>query len=170
MGALNSRCRGHRAAGFTLVELGITLAIGGILVMLAVPSLTTLIVTQQVRTGATDLQGSLYFARSEALKRGANVEIIPVGDDWKNGWKVQLADGTLLRTQPALNPRLSAISVTTGTKVVYRSDGHVTTAPATMIVRAADNAGVAARCVAVDLSGRPTLTTDTDGNPGNGCN
>ena len=72
--------------------------------MLAVPSLTTLIVTQQVRTGAADLQSSLYFARSEALKRAANVEVVPVGDDWKNGWKVQLADGTVLRNQPALNP------------------------------------------------------------------
>jgi type IV fimbrial biogenesis protein FimT len=170
MGALSRMHRGHRAAGFTLVELGITLAIAGILLMLAVPSLTTLIVTQQVRTGAADLQSSLYFARSEALKRAANVEVVPVGDDWKNGWKVQLADGTVLRNQPALNPRLSAMSVTTGAKVVYRSDGHVTTAPATMIVRAADSAGVAARCVAVDLSGRPTLTTDSDGNPGNGCN
>ena len=89
-----------------------------------------LIQTQHVKTGASDLQTALLFARSEALKRAADVDVVPVANDWKAGWKVQLADGTLLRAQPALNGQLASMAVDAGAKITYRSDGHVSAAPA----------------------------------------
>jgi len=156
--------------GFTLIELLVTVSIVAILVTLALPPMRNLIQTQHVKTGASDLQTSLLFARSEALKRAADVEVVPVANDWKGGWNVQLADGTVLRTQSALNSQLAAMAVAAGTKVTYRSDGHVSAAPAAVTVRIALNPNVTARCVAVDLSGRPTVIVDTDGNPANGCN
>jgi hypothetical protein len=39
-----------------------------------------------------------------------------------------------------------------------------------MIVRVSGNSQVTARCVRLDLSGRPSLLIDSDGNPANGCN
>ena len=153
-------------SGFTMIEMMITLAVAGVLALLAAPAMTTLIQTQQARTAASELHGALNFARSEALKRGVSIEVVPVSGDWKNGWRVQLADGSSLRSWPALNPNLA--SITTGT-ITYRADGHTTAAPSAMVVRSASNTQVTARCVFVDLSGRPALIADTDANPGNGC-
>ena len=157
-------------AGFTLIEMMITLAIAAILILLAAPAMTTLIQTQQVRTAAADLHSALNFARSEALKRAASVEVVPVSGDWKNGWVVQLADGTRLRAWPALNAQLASMpgSGESG-RIAYRSDGHAGAAAPALVVRSTANPQVAARCLTVDLSGRPALTTDSDGNADNGC-
>lgn len=171
--------------GFTLVELMITVVIVGVLASLATPAMQHLILTERVRSATTDLQTALYFARSEAIKRATNVDVVPCkqgvlsctcgqsgfpacnssGNDWTNGWLVQLGTATL-RSQDALNDQLSAMP---GATFSYRSDGRVTATPATMILRTG-NAEVTARCLSIDLSGRPNVVQDTDGIPSNGCN
>lgn len=155
----------RRWAGFTLVELMITVVIVGVLASIAVPSMQQLILTQNVRTGASDLQTALYFARSEAIKRAANVDIVPCSSkfpptcgtgspDWTKGWVVQVGGGgAILRTQNALSDQLSTM---TGTTITYRSDGRVTSTPAT-IAFTTSNTKVAARCIKIDLSGRPNV-------------
>ena len=170
VGVLADPSRRARTLGFTLIELLVTVSIVAILITLALPPMRNLIQTQHVKTGASDLQTALLFARSEALKRAADVDVVPVGNDWKAGWNVQRSDGTLLRAQRALNSQLASMPVEAGDKITYRSDGHVSTAPAAITVRMALNPDVTARCVVVDLSGRPSVTADTDGNPANGCN
>ena len=159
-----------RADGFTLIELVVTVAIVAILATVVMPPLRDLILTQHVRTGATNLQTALFYARSEAVKRAANVDVVPVSSDWKSGWKVQLSDGTVLRAQAAMDDQLTSMPVSAGSKITYQSDGHVSAAPPAMIVRMSSNSKVTARCVTVDLSGRASVVADTDGNPLNGCN
>jgi type IV fimbrial biogenesis protein FimT len=163
----NRRNRGP-TAGFTLVELVVTVCVVAVLLTLAVPSLVNLSLNQAVRGAASDLQTSLNFARSEAITRAANVDVVPVSSDWKNGWTVQLTDGTVLRRESALNTQLDSMAAST---VTYQSDGHIPPpVPAQMIVRVASNSQVTARCVRLDLGGRPSLLIDADGNPANGCN
>ena len=160
--------RRDKHAGFTLTELLITVSIAAILLTLAVPSFTNLILTQNVRAGATDLQTSLIFARSEAIKRAESVSMIPTGGNWKNGWTVQLADGTVLRNEAPLNAELGSMS---GSTISYQSDGHLPPpAPRTIKLYMPANSQITARCLVVDLSGRPSLLVDSDGNPANGCN
>lgn len=156
----------QRGSGFTIIEMMVTLAVAAALILLAAPAMSTLIQNQQARTAASELHGALNFARSEALKRGVSIDIVPASGDWKNGWTVQLPDGTALRSWPPLNPNLASITTAT---ITYRPDGHTTAAAAAMVVRSASNTQVTARCVSADLSGRPALVTDTDGNAGNGC-
>ena len=167
MGQMISR-RPEAYAGFTLTELLVTVSIISILLTLAVPSFNNLILAQNVRTSAADLQTSLIFARSEAIKRAADVNMVPASGDWKNGWTVQLGDGTVLRREAALNTQLASMA---GGTITYQSDGHIPPPVIpTIKVYVSGNAHVAARCLAIDLGGRPSLVVDNDGNPANGCN
>lgn len=169
MGKLSTLPAGDGGGGFTLIELLVTVSVIALLTTLALPSMTNLIQTQHVKTGASDLQATLFFARSEALKRAANVEVVPAANDWKGGWNVQLGDGTVLRSQLPLNKLLTSMAVTAGTKITYQPDGHVSAAPPAIVVRVSTNPKVKARCVVTDLSGRPSVISDSDGDPSNGC-
>lgn len=61
--------------GFTLIELIITLTIMGILTALAAPGMSNFIKDQRLSGQINDFVGDLNFARSEAIKRSANITI-----------------------------------------------------------------------------------------------
>ena len=154
-----------RSKGFTLVELVVTVTIVGVVAALAVPSMRQLYLTQQVRGAAADLQSTLYYARSEAIKRAVDVRVIPTSNDWRQGWIIQLASGgAALRSQSALSDQLSAVA---GGTVTYRSDGRLTAVPGAIAFRTSDTS-IEARCVIVDLSGRPSVVYASD-SASDGC-
>jgi type IV fimbrial biogenesis protein FimT len=144
----------RRTGGFTLVELVTVVTIIGILAALAVPSLRQLYLTQQIRGAAAELQTSLYYARSEAVKRAADVQVVPTSNDWAQGWTVQLASGgTVLRKQSALSDQLSSAS---GSTLTYRNDGRLSGGTVTVTFKT-PTTSIPSRCVIVDLSGRPAV-------------
>ncbi|ASU37743.1 hypothetical protein hmeg3_05155 [Herbaspirillum sp. meg3] len=78
-------------AGFTLPELLIVLCIIGILLAAGVPSFRAYLQTQQVITASSQFLFALNLARSEAIQRGARVDLAPRdGLRWENGWVVFL--------------------------------------------------------------------------------
>jgi len=68
---LNSRPRVW--LGFSLIELMITLAVLGMMFMIALPSMGTWLQNTQIRTSADAMQAGLQLARAEALKRNTTV-------------------------------------------------------------------------------------------------
>jgi prepilin-type N-terminal cleavage/methylation domain-containing protein len=82
-----------RSNGFSLIELLITIVIAAILVGLAVPEFNALIRRNSVEASTNVLRSSFSFARSEAIKRAANVSVIPIGA-WTGGWQIILDNGT----------------------------------------------------------------------------
>lgn len=69
----------HRAprltAGFTLIELMVTLVVAAILLAIAIPSFTYLTVSNKLTTSANSLVSNLAIARMAAVKRNADVGI-----------------------------------------------------------------------------------------------
>ena len=83
------------AAGFTLLEALVVLAVLGVLVSLGVPTITSLHAKHQLQAQAEGLLDSLVLARSEALRRQQPVTVCArldaqcdSGANWQQGWWV----------------------------------------------------------------------------------
>jgi type IV fimbrial biogenesis protein FimT len=144
--------RERAAAGFTLIEALIVVALMAILTALALPSFTGVIARNRTKAAASDLQTALFKARSEALKRNANTTISPVSASWQNGWQVLDAGSSVIESYPA--PQGVTIA-SAPASVVYQSSGRInaTSAP-TFQVTSSGNVSMQ-RCVLLSTNGRP---------------
>ncbi len=82
-----------RQKAFTLVELVIVISLTAILLGIGIPSFRTLIQNNRLTSHANEFVATLNLARSEAIKRGTDVQITAMdssdaGDEWGKGWTV----------------------------------------------------------------------------------
>lgn len=109
----------------------ITMAIGGILLAVAVPSMTRFLADQAAGGNADEFVEALRFARTEAIKRGqqvtlcASTNLADCATEWKDGWIVMAAgSGRILRAQNALRAINSIDSP--ATTLTFEATGIVT--------------------------------------------
>lgn len=88
------------ASGFTLIEAMVTVAILAVLAAMAGPSFQPLIEKWRVQQAVENMKSTLYYARSEAIKRGGQIAIQKIPNstngctsainktDWDCGWIV----------------------------------------------------------------------------------
>ena len=145
----------RRMRGFTLIELMTVVFIAVILAAVGVPSFARLMAGQRVKAAASNLQQALLVTRSEALKRNADVAVLPAGGQWSAGWTVvNASSGAVLNTYPPA----PSLTISGPEAITYQSSGRLTPGTAATF-RIASSAASDLRCVSVNLTGMPSVKT-----------
>ena len=110
------------------------------------------------RSVSSELYAALSLARSEAIKRNAEVALVPVtAQQWQHGWSITTnGNDSKLDNHPAV----PGATVSGPDSVVYLPNGRVKDGgrPAFDIALSGDGQH---RCIRVDLSGRPNQSKST---------
>lgn len=175
------RASKSKEKGFTLAELLMALAIGSILLSVAVPSYTNFVRNSRQTTAANELLSTLHFARQLAVTRNARITVCAssTGDAceanaWAAGWiafgdedgdrVVDAAETVEMRGMGA--DMLDMASDEFGTFLIYRPNGRVMVdnirETSGAIVLCDDRGAAHARVVVVDPSGRPRVASAAD--------
>ena len=90
----------HRPAGFTLIELAVTVSILSLLAGIALPSMSGFVERQRTSAAITSLTTHMQLARMAAVARNRRAVLCPTGDgstceagtDWSRGWMLFVDD------------------------------------------------------------------------------
>ncbi len=118
--------------GFTLLELLVSISIAAILMTVGVPSFNSFIRDSTLRSETNTLSSSLSLSRSEAIRRGENVNITAISDstNWSRGWRIWIDsnnnnsfdnDDALIRVFDQVNSNISA----TKAAISFNHDGSL---------------------------------------------
>jgi type IV fimbrial biogenesis protein FimT len=98
--------------GFSLLELMFTLTVAGILLGVGVPSFVDMLRNNRAAANINELSTAFSIARSEAIRRGANVTVCrstngtTCGTDWADGWIMFVDNAASDTAAPVLGPIL----------------------------------------------------------------
>jgi type IV fimbrial biogenesis protein FimT len=157
--------------GFTLIELMVVLAVAAIIAAISAPSFADMIRNHRLTTQANLILSELYYARSEAIRRGLQISIrrnSANNNDWTEGWQVftdvngngSLDAGTdvLLKVREPLTGNFTLTSAGNYTTwLAYLPSGYPSSADAFSLC--ADNNINQARTISVSNTGRPSVTS-----------
>lgn len=172
-----------RSTGVTLVELMIAIAIGAILVGIAVPSFQNVVMQSRISAHVNDMVSAINLARSEAVKRGGGATVCRSSDQatcatatagWESGWivfsdvnmngAVDTGD-TLINAFSALSSGSTAVANAGMTNaIVFVANGRPTatfTGAQTLICPAGSNPTFC-RYICVNSQGRPRVDTPAE--------
>jgi type IV fimbrial biogenesis protein FimT len=88
--------------GFTIIEIGISLMILGILLALGLPSFSAWIGNTQIRSGGEAVLNGIQLARSEAVRRNLNTQFVlteAAATPPTTGWMVQVMNSAGVVTE-----------------------------------------------------------------------
>lgn len=141
----------RRMGGFTLIELIIVLMLAALVLGLALPAFSDLVLAQRVKSASFTLGSAAVFARSEAIKRNQDVAINAAAGGWQNGWTIAVGATQISQQEPFPG---GVQFQSGGAQLIYQPSGRLSAgeSPSFQISGDADKH---ARCVSFDLAGLP---------------
>lgn len=130
-------CSSGKASGFTMVELMVTIAVLAILLAVAGPNFSDMLLRNRLSSGANDLLAALQLARSEAIRTNTSVEVCPSidgntcnGSDWTRVAVRQVGAAVSLRDVQLTSAGLSTsaserITASNPNRIWFRPDGFM---------------------------------------------
>lgn len=119
---------------------------------LVAPALDGLLASQRLRTASYDLVTDLTLARSESLKRAADVLMQPTTTgDWRGGWRLTTETGELLAQRNPLGGSVQVLTAPAGVRFDARGYADASTP---VKFGFSDGHGHL-RCILLDPAGRP---------------
>ena len=166
-------------AGFTLIEMMVTLTILGVLAMLAAPSFNQAMLGNKLASSANRFVASAQLARSEAIKRNAVVRICSSADGatcagggtFQQGWvvfhdanndAVVNSGETIIQVQQALSNDYQFAS-SAGYSLAFQPIGAGATSAILTLCRATPSPGGQERKVTLSATGRVSVETTRTG-------
>ena len=154
-----------RQAGFSLLELMVTVAILAILAALAMPGFQQSMRSNRVATSTNEVLASLSLARTEAIKGFGTAGVCPSSNgtscasttDWGAGWIVWRSDpsgGVMVKT-PVRYVQAKGSTVVTGPAdgISFNVRGRSVDGASQVAVNP-QNASTPVRCVMVNATGQ----------------
>lgn len=169
------RSKNVASLGFTLIELMVTIAIAAILLGVAIPNFSSVIISNRLTANTNEFITSLNLARSEAIKRGQHVVVRKTGTNWEDGWQVfvdldrstaakenVLDAGTdiELRVYPALPTNLTLRGNSFVNFIRYQPNG--TSNQPGSFAMCNDGSVTGAKLMIINAVGRIRMASDTD--------
>lgn len=161
--------------GFTLVELMIVLVIVAVIMAVAAPGFSTLIERTRLKSFANEVVSSVYLARSEAIKRNAEVRMCAsnngedcnAGGEWHKGWIVIDADNLVVNHQEPLPDgfMMFEISSVGFNEIVFQPSGLLSTSATMRLCQSSPEDGIEEKQITISGTGRPRVATTTTGCP-----
>ena len=173
--------RARRAAGFSIIELMITVAVLGVISAAALPSLKTMIQNARLTATANDLMADIAGTKTESSKRRARVVICPnttgvnvntqcqaspSATSWANGWIAYVdansnttydTGDTIVRVHEAMPTDVTVYS--TATSLVSRPVGTITPTT-TFKICINGRSGTYGKLITLSVTGRTSLSTN----------
>lgn len=170
-----SHVQNKRISGFSLIELMIAIAIMGIVMAMAVPSIQTMMANQRMSAAGSEFVTTVMHARGEALKyggfAGVGVTLKAPSDDFSQGWCVIIVndpaspcsvtspDGNVMRiSSPPTDVSFQWVNPTTATALTFNRSGRLQSPSVSSSIRIQLNNTISSgtglsRCVNIDPSG-----------------
>lgn len=168
--------------GFTLIELLVAITIASILLAIAIPSFSSIMLGVKLSSYADSLVAGATLARSEAIKRNAVVSMCVSANGascgsggWEQGWLVMCntsdnvvcdsaGAGTLvIQHQAATSAGWKITESSALTSIAFQPTGTGATSATLVACRAAPTVGDRERVVRISASGRPSVTRTSNG-------
>lgn len=144
-----------------MIELMATLVVGGLLMSLAVPSLSGMLKNNRISSQTNDFVTAMNLARSEAVKQKAKIDVTAVspgntGNEWGGGWQVAVNGGNTLRVYPTLTGTSQLDSDNSVVTFQYQPSGRINATDTLTICD--DRTGETGRQIVIAATGRVTVT------------
>lgn len=157
----------HKYNGFSLIELMVALIVLSTVLLIALPSFQSAMLSVKLRSYSNELVASVYLARSEAIKSNSAVTLCASSSgtgcdgEWNQGWVIMNNNNNVIHSHAALAAGFKINA--SDSKILFQPTGIGATQTALTVCRAEPTPGEQERIVTISATGKPSVEKTATG-------